>query len=370
MYDFMEYCLKRFYRASGWNVENQYANLCSWSRAILDFQTPSGCSLVISGLPTPQFKPTYTLNALPTLNGSLGYLYTSKDLDIGKSATVDYQEMIDRFRIIVHPPKKTEKQEQIQPDYLLYGRMFFPGARLEAMYVRRLSDHLQYLITAVNSLRSPSPHVAMQLQYDKGKWCSECSYTSDDGLLGARALYNIGYSNTTPYTGQWSIGTELYYGVLDKSGGLSTGVRYHAPSTPTSPPFSFTYTLNPIVGHMSTSYVAQVSNELILCSRFDFSIYSYESDLVFGFEYKTKESNALVTEVDIDDSTLTVVEKDAGDHTEKLEGLIKAKWGFTNGLSLMWEGRLKNALFSFGLTADLRSTNPIRSVGMEVQYFS
>lgn len=39
------------------------------------------------------------------------------------------------------------------PDYLLYGRMFFPGARLEAMYVRRLSEHLQYLVTAVNSPR-------------------------------------------------------------------------------------------------------------------------------------------------------------------------------------------------------------------------
>lgn len=31
--------------------------------------------------------------------------------------------------------------------------MFFPGARLEAMYVRRLSEHLQYLVTAVNSPR-------------------------------------------------------------------------------------------------------------------------------------------------------------------------------------------------------------------------
>lgn len=101
MYDFMEYCLKRFYRSSGWNEENQYSNLCSWSRALLDFHTPRGLSLVISKLPTPQFKPSYTLNALPTLNGSFGYLYTSRPLDIGTSATVDFQDMIDRFRIIV-----------------------------------------------------------------------------------------------------------------------------------------------------------------------------------------------------------------------------------------------------------------------------
>lgn len=56
----------------------------------------------------------------------------------------------------------------------------------------------------------------MQLQYDVGKWCSECSYTSDDGLLGLRALYNFGQPTST---GQWSVGTELYYGTLDKSGG-------------------------------------------------------------------------------------------------------------------------------------------------------
>lgn len=95
--------------------------------------------------------------------------------------------------------------------------MFFPGARLEAMYVRRISKHVQYSVTAVNNARAyVSPQVAMQLQYDVDKWCSECSYTSDDGLLGLRALYNFGQPVSS---GQWSVGTELYYGVLDKSGG-------------------------------------------------------------------------------------------------------------------------------------------------------
>jgi distribution and morphology protein 10 len=95
--------------------------------------------------------------------------------------------------------------------------MSFPGARLEGMYVHRISKHAQYLITAVNSPRAyATPQIAMQLQYDVGKWCSECSYTSDDGLLGVRTLYNFGQSLST---GQWSAGTEIYYGILDKSGG-------------------------------------------------------------------------------------------------------------------------------------------------------
>ncbi|KAI8367246.1 hypothetical protein BD560DRAFT_447643 [Blakeslea trispora] len=366
MNDFMEYCLKWYYRSSGWSEENQYANLCSWSRAILDFQTPRGLSLIVSRLPTKQFKPSYTLNALPTLNGSLGYLYTSRPLDVKTSATVDFQDLIDRFRIIVHTAKKSSDKVDYRanPDYLLYGRMFFPGARLEAMYVRRLSEHLQCSVTAVNSPRiSVSPQVAMQLQYDVGKWSSDCSYTSDDGLLGMRALYNFGQPASS---GQLSVGTEIYYGVRDKSGGLSTGIRYQTSPTSNTAPTSFTYTLSPIVGRMSTTYVSQISEQLVMCSRFDFSIYSYESDLDLGFEYRTKSKKPTIVERKEEEGVVTLT----ADRTEKLEGLIKARWGFTKGLALMWEGRFKNALFSFGLTADLRTTYPIRTIGLEVQYFS
>lgn len=89
------------------------------------------------------------------------------------------------------------------------------------MYVGRLSKEMQCLVTAVsNPTNNVLPQMAVQLQYDKGKWCTEGSFTSDDGLLGIRALYNIGH--------QWSIGTEAYYGVMDKSGGceLIYFIRY------------------------------------------------------------------------------------------------------------------------------------------------
>lgn len=104
MYDFMEYCLRCFYRSTGWNEENQYSNLCSWSRALLDFYTPHGLSLYLAKLPTPQFKPAYTMNALPSLNGSIGYLYTHQPLNIGTSATVDFKDLIDRFRVVHTAP--------------------------------------------------------------------------------------------------------------------------------------------------------------------------------------------------------------------------------------------------------------------------
>ncbi|ORX50823.1 hypothetical protein DM01DRAFT_1324559, partial [Hesseltinella vesiculosa] len=344
MYDFMEYCLRCYYKSSGWNKDNQYSNLCSWSRSLLDFYTPVGLSLHLAKLPTQHFKPSYTMNALPSLNGSISYLFTSRPLHVGTSATVDFHEVVDQF--IAHRPNGAWTHHP--SDYLVYGRMFFPGAALEAMYVRRLSNQLQYLITAVNHPKSTGfPQMAFQVQYDAQKWCTECSYTTDDGLLGLRGLYNFGKEGY----GQWSSGMEIYYGLLDKSGGLSTGLRYQTHPA-SSAPLSVTYTLNPIVGHMSTSYVAQVSDNLVLGSRFDFSIYSYDSDLALGFEWNTKNERT-------------------ADDTQQLEGLLKGKLGFASGLALMWEGRYKNALFSLGLTADLSNpANPIRTMGIEVQFFS
>jgi distribution and morphology protein 10 len=117
------------------------------------------------------------MNALPSLNGSIGYLFTSDPLDIGTSGTVDFQDMVDQFRIqqqqqsfkslttcsarqqpttstsTATTTTTTTTPPSEKKNYLVYGRMFFPGAALESMYVRRLSPHLQYLVTAVNHPR-------------------------------------------------------------------------------------------------------------------------------------------------------------------------------------------------------------------------
>lgn len=163
---------------------------------------------------------------------------------------------------------------------------------------------------------------------------------------------------------------------------VSTGLRYQTVPFTYAPPISITYTLNPIVGHMSTAYVAQVSDELVLCSRFEFSIYSYESDLALGFEWRSRHdpvakmklaSDVKSVEQHMAEQNKTIV-SDVVEQTEKvakLEGLVKASLGFSKGLAVMWEGRFKNVLFSLGLTADLSSrTNPVKTVGLELQYFA
>lgn len=134
---------------------------------------------------------------------------------------------------------------------------------------------------------------------------------------------------------------------------------------------------------MSTAYVAQVSDELVMCTRFEFSIYSYESDLALGFEWRSTHDS--VAEMKLEEEAKSVEQHMATETSKtfmtdvveesesvaKLEGLVKARFGLSQGVALMWEGRFKNLLFSLGLTADLTNrTNPIRSVGLELQYFA
>ncbi|KAG0248151.1 Mitochondrial distribution and morphology protein 10 [Mortierella polycephala] len=552
MYDFMEYCLRRYYRASGWNEDNQYSHLCATSRALLDFQAPQGLSLRLSKLPSSVFKTTTTMNALPILEGSVGYLFTSRDLPIDDSASVRFRHLVDRFRIICldHSIREADQWTEFdingkkRKDYLLCGRMNLANARLEALYSRRISKHRQYVISGISDPASRSAsHMSAQFQYDKGKYCAEMSFTTDDGLIGIRGLYNFGKDFDESYEGMlhegrqrrrrqrnsneqdledegvillnsqdsesidleqdstnmssseplasplendtdsrtvnkydrtgyldeetseewsmpsdrirgyWSAGAEVYYSATEKLGGVSTGLRYRtlpplapdAPATssssspssssssfsssssstsddagsssseesstatsryPTSTapehhqnyiPITITQTLNPIMGHVSSSYAAQVHPDLGLCSRFDFNLYSYDSELTAGVEWwirgrkgadqednNATASNPFPKTIGVPDlpsstdstsaSLSTSPVNEYSEEKQPIVGVIKARLGVQSGLAIMWEGRFNKLLFSLGFVGHVFSPHAqapiVKSVGLEIQYFS
>ncbi|KAL1921534.1 uncharacterized protein VTP21DRAFT_11250 [Calcarisporiella thermophila] len=433
MREFLDYCLRRYLRASGWNEENQYSNLCVVPRELLDFTIPYGLSFRIAKSPTSLLKSAFSIHALPVLNGSIGYLFTSLPLNLETGAP--HLRETDRFRIFA-PPSKQNNLEEIQRtdnDYLIYGRMFLPTGTLETLYTRRISPQSRYFITAISNPRPKEPsYLTTQLQYDNGKYCSELFFSTDAYLFGLRGLYNFGKGNTPrPHLGddasktheamqvntesesshesenrgggQWSAGGELYFAAKDKSGGLSLGVRYCTrPLQTNSPPITATFTLNPIVGYLSTTYSAEVSDRLALCSRFDFNVYSYESDLVMGMEWRSADPRFSKVEELAGGWAADSIEAFEGERDEKatpslmemeptsevqvvetpvppedkrdarLESLLKARIGVNKGLALIWEGRWnRRLLFGLGLVADLSDrSSPIRSVGLEIQYFS
>lgn len=127
MHPFASYVLRSYYKATGWNEDNLYANLTRSSSgmylscglhnvlksqtAILDFNIPRGLHLSVSKSPNPLFSTSYSMNAMPSLNGSVGYIFTSCDLDVKNSGNVRFKDMIERFKPYSQPRRPDGKEE-------------------------------------------------------------------------------------------------------------------------------------------------------------------------------------------------------------------------------------------------------------------
>lgn len=426
MHPFAPYVLRSYYRATGWNEDNLYSNLTRSSNAILDFAVPRGLHLSVSKSPNAFFNTSYTMNALPSLNGSVGYIFTSRELDIKNSSDVNLKDMTEHFNVYAQP-RRPEGQEEVwlagervdTRDYLLYGRLYLPTGRLDALYSTRLSPTVQGLVAAISGppsslvtegrARGDNPsNIMFSLQHDIGKWCTECTWSADDGMWGVRVLHNFGRlgspveppeeSATGPrpkrvdeedatgggLKGRVSAGAEVYVSAKEKSAGVSLGVRFTTlPDTglssqtrgPAQPPTTITGLFNPMMGHLSAAYAARVSRDLSLCSRFDFNVYSYDSEWTMGAEWwmrrslpqspshgeRTRASSLPAERWDQQPSTMAT----------DLRGVVKARISTNNNVALLWEGRLKQMLVSLGVISDLSSrSKPVKAIGLELSYFS
>jgi mitochondrial distribution and morphology protein 10 len=131
MHPFASYVLRNYYQATGWNEDNLYSNLTRSSNgalndafplsifstkaiplALLDFAVPRGLNFAISKSPNALFKTSYSMNALPSLNGSVGYIFTSCELDIKSSTNARFKDLIDRFKVY-DVPRRPEGREEV-----------------------------------------------------------------------------------------------------------------------------------------------------------------------------------------------------------------------------------------------------------------
>ncbi|KAJ3981871.1 mitochondrial distribution and morphology protein 10 [Lentinula detonsa] len=421
MHPFASYVLRNYYKATGWNEDNLFTNLTRSSDAILDFAVPKGLHLSISKSPNALFKTAYSMNAMPSLNGSVGYIFTSCDLNVKSSGDVRFKDMIERFRVYDQPRRPQGKGEEWLAgervdtrDYLMYGRLYIPTGRLDALYSTRLSSNLQGILAAISdppsplSARANVSNLMLSLQHDVGKWCTEYTYSAEDSMWGIKALHNFGRitgsgnaaeSLQTPtrvgvkrideedaveggLKGRLSAGAEIYFSAKEKSAGVSTGIRFSTipdakpPSAggstlvtnPPQPPTTITALFNPMLGHLSGAYSARVSTDLALSSRFDFNVYSYESEWTMGAEYWLRREDDLDGE--LLSSSVTPASKPS---KKRIRGVVKARASTSNDVAILWEGRMRNMLISLGVIADFSShgrVKPIRAMGMELAYFS
>jgi len=396
MLEFMDYVQHAFYRATNWDHENSYSHLIATARALLDFETPRGLRLNISSLASPNFATSYALGSVGAVDGSLSYLYTSVPLQTAsQSGKIDLYDVIRGYRQIQELRRREEAylweewhggKRIDKPNALLYGRFYLPQNTLEALYIRRISPAHQIKLSAVSDgrLRNGGTILALN-QYDVGKYSAETLYSTDGGLIGFRGLYNFGADPRKEVQeppriedkiyGRFSAGAEMYYGSLNKSGGVSFGGRFATLPAHKGIPLTATLTLNPLMGSLSTTYAVKAGKDLALCSKFDFNVYSYESDFMLGGELwrmraKVKEprerSMAAKLAWKLDEIVETAVKE-----PQEVAGVLKARIDQNWKISLLWEGRIKELLFTLGSSIDMkRREQPFRTLGLELQYSS
>ncbi|KAF5022591.1 hypothetical protein F66182_5337 [Fusarium sp. NRRL 66182] len=434
MREFMDYVHSAFYEATGWNRDNSYAALNATSDALLKFQTPRGLRLTLSALASPNFATSYQLGSVGIVDGSISYLFSSVPLRLlltPQSETVNLPELLRSYKPLTELPHRINPGFQTPKDKpessLLYGRLYLPQSLVEAMVVKRLSPALQVQLSAVSAQHLRNGGTVLGLaQYDVGKYALEGLASSDGGLLGFRGVYNFGGDAENPSAatqldigngdreriyGRFSTGGEIYYGTLNKSGGISLGTRFATLPAHKGTPLSATFTLNPLMGNISASYAVVAGRHCSLATQMEFNVFSYESAWAIGMELWRKpftrpvldeepdEKPPVLEEVDekrpkersfqaklewrLDDPEPVVVKppppppppkeepEPENPGEERYAGVLKTRLDQNMRIGLLWEGRVKSLLFSLGSGIDLRKLDkPFRTVGLEIQFSS
>ncbi|CRK26447.1 hypothetical protein BN1708_004176 [Verticillium longisporum] len=451
MREFMDYVRGAFYEATGWNRESSYSSLNSTADALLNFETPLGLRLTLSSLASPNFATSYQLGSVGVVDGSISYLYSSVPLRAyltPQSERLPLSTLFQSYKPLPALPQRVSPDDLEPFDLtspaaasLYYGRLYLPQSLLEALVIKRISPALQLQLSAVSGhyLRSGGTLLGLA-HYDVGRYAVEGLASSDGGLLGLRGIYNFGgdaeatdasvnvHAVTTTNTqatgsssskddaareriyGRFSTGGEIYYGTLNKSGGMSVGARFATLPSHQGTPLTTTLTINPLMGNISATYesdwavglelwrkrVVRAAMDPALSAerlvrersfrakmewRADDPLLPPETVLVpvakptrDGPRERSFEAK-LAWRLDDDDNNDDDDGSKWGTKTtpqdDEYTGVIKARLDQNLRIGILWEGRAKSLLFSLGSGIDLRSLDsPFRTVGAEIQFSS
>lgn len=304
----------------------------------------------------PKFGTSYSIGIK---DGWISYLYSSLPLlpatrKTATATTTALEDDDDGGGCYYYPPLPTSSDQIPLPDLLrsyrplstngirhavghslVYGRMYLPQSRLEALVASRVTREINLTVRAVSSqqgdLYRPNGGATVLglAAWDDpvGRFGIETLASTDGGVLGLRGLWNAtnppsdesplvaGLDNSNhsqqqqqaPTTiissagittaavsdfssnidkerinGRFSAGGEIYYGLLNKSGGVSLGGRFQTLPTHHGTPLTATLTFN-LLGHIRATY-AVIAGDCTLASCFGFNLYSYESEWAVGIE--------------------------------------------------------------------------------------
>lgn len=397
----------------------------------MNFPTPQGLRLTLSSLASANFATSYQLGSVGVVDGSISYLFSSIPLRLHltpQSEQVSLPTLLRSYKPLT-PLTVTQQRngarDQRRPS-LFYGRFFLPQSQLEALVVKRITAAIQVQLSAVSAqyLRDGGTLLGLA-QYDVGQYAFEGLASSDGGLLGLRGIYNFGGDAASGATdtvgereriyGRFSTGGEIYYGTLNKSGGISLGTRFATLPAHRGTPLSATLTVNPLMGNLAASYAVVAGKQCSLATRMEFNVFSYESTWAVGMELWRKpmrridvpkpqrdvdgDNSAQIWRPPIErsfqaklewrldkaDSKPTMIATPAPERIlslaktsaagkggdDEYAGVLKARLDQNMRIGVLWEGRVKSLLFSLGSGIDLRRLDkPFRTLGLEIQFSS
>ncbi|CCK70212.1 Mdm10p KNAG_0D04720 [Huiozyma naganishii CBS 8797] len=339
MLDYMDYVQRTFETATGWHRDRGYANVGSGGAlACSSSRCPSGSSCRLHTRATRHSFNTLDLASWGNVSGALTYLYTDcaavEEL-VGGSEAVRLQHATETFRDVAgkHPTtyhdaakQQNDAQEtQLEPEdanygsdpvalhaspaashpaaqdarqcawphSLYYGRIYYPSSTLEAMIVRRCTPFSQLVVKCISSATpAPTPQfniATLYWQRDKDHSFQEWILSSNDALLGYRVLHNyVGggskFNNSLYNNSVLSFGFEAWLGLVSLNPACSVSARYATHAANTGRPLTLTVSWNPLFGHVSSTYAARTTTNTAFTAKYDFNIYSIDSNLSFGCE--------------------------------------------------------------------------------------
>ncbi|KAL3231408.1 Mitochondrial distribution and morphology protein 10 [Nakaseomyces bracarensis] len=300
MLDYMDYVQKCFESGGKWERSKSYGEVTRTSLNLVDFRIPDGVSLQVSNKATPYSYNSLQISTRNSVNGALSYLYTDLEAikDIVKDTkNVSLQEVSQTYERPTGPGNNIARPKPQDPGYrkfqkssLYYGKIYYPSSDIEALLMKRVSPTTQLVLKCFSSLKENTNIFTGYLQRDSGRNFQELILSSNDLLCGYRVAHNFlttpSKLNSSLYNNSsLSLGAEVWLGLISLNPGCSTTVKYCTHSANTGRPLTLTLSWNPLFGHISSTYSAKTSACSTFCAKYDFNIYSIESNLTFGCEF-------------------------------------------------------------------------------------
>lgn len=308
MLDFMDYVQRAFERGTGWNRDNNYENITATSDTLINFPIPTSFKFQTADRPSSNMFNTMEITAHKRISGSIAYLYTdvegmSRLLEGSQGRTL--QEATETYRHIqphfVKQMSQSQREPQrygrFEPKSLYYGRMYYPTSILEAMIVKRWSPYHQLTVKSLSSVTSPLNVILVNWQRYRNDNFQEVTFSSDGALCGYRVLHNVvsspsKFNNALYNNSSLAVGAEVWLGLSTLTPGCSTSLRYCTHAATTGRPLTLTFSWNPLFGHISSTYSAKTSMNSTFSAKYDFNLYSTDSNLSFGCEFWRKNFRA------------------------------------------------------------------------------